>query len=210
MNESQTAENSAVQQLTFNQGMLGEWIMLTIALVCISQFDLEISLLGDIGGATSIVSGFAGAIIIYVLLWSTYQLPGYFMDDLRSHLTAIRAALVKMPNWQLMVLALAAGIAEELLFRAVLQTWLVSEIGLYWGILAASMMFGLAHFISIPYVIVTALTGIGLGYLYAFTDSLMLVMIIHAVYDAIAFLVICERPQWLNLAQPIQNISTQD
>ena len=106
-----------------------------------------------------------------------------------------------MAYWQLICLAMAAGIAEEFLFREVLQTWLVDTTGVVAGVIIASVAFGFAHAISIPYIILTFVIGLALGILYEYTGSLVLVIVIHAVYDAIAFTMIRYRPESLQLTE---------
>ena len=54
------------------------------------------------------------------------------------------------------------------------------------GILIASLIFGLAHYLSIAYFIYAFITGIYLGLIYHVTGNLFIVMIIHALYDFIA------------------------
>lgn len=82
--------------------------------------------------------------------------------------------------------SLLAGIGEELLFRGVVQ----AELTAWWtpttGIVAASLLFGAAHAVSLPYFILATLMGLYLGLLYHFSGNLLLPIIVHALYDWIA------------------------
>jgi membrane protease YdiL (CAAX protease family) len=48
---------------------------------------------------------------------------------------------------------------------------------------AASLLFGLLHPISWPYIVLTAFVGLCLGTLYLVTDNLLSVMVTHFLYD---------------------------
>jgi membrane protease YdiL (CAAX protease family) len=190
---------AAMKNLTFGKAMQGEIIMLVIALAVIYLKGSSIGYWGHLGIVEAIVYGVLGGIVAYLVMYLTYLIPGDFMDDLKQQLSSIKVALDKMADWQLICLAIAAGVAEEFLFREVLQRWLVTEMGIISGIVLASLAFGLAHAISIPYIIITFIIGVILGILFEYSGSLVLVMLIHAVYDAIAFMVIRYRPEWLKL-----------
>jgi membrane protease YdiL (CAAX protease family) len=75
----------------------------------------------------------------------------------------------------LLCISFAAGIAEELLFRGVLQD--------RFGIVTASLLFGMVHFISPLYVFVTVIMGFYIGLFYYLYDSLLIVVLIHFIYD---------------------------
>lgn len=83
-------------------------------------------------------------------------------------------------------LSVAAGVGEELLFRAALQGVLVAHLPLLVALVLASLLFGLAHWISLAYVLVIAALGLVFGLVYHFTSSLLLVIIGHTVYDIYA------------------------
>jgi len=83
----------------------------------------------------------------------------------------------------LAVVSLLAGVGEELLFRGFLQTWFAQAAGAHVAVLAAAVVFGLAHAISRSYVVFASVLGISLGYLYHLTGSLPAAMVAHAVYD---------------------------
>lgn len=84
--------------------------------------------------------------------------------------------------WELALLAAFAGIGEEVLFRGVLQPRT--------GFLIATLLFGLAHPISVTYVIVACLLGAVLGLLQLYGGNLWAPIIAHAVYDYIGFVLI--------------------
>ena len=86
----------------------------------------------------------------------------------------------------LALVAVVAGIGEEMLFRGVFQAALCSWLGLWMGLLLASAIFGLAHLITPTYAIVAALIGVYLGGLWIAADNLLAPMITHAVYDFVA------------------------
>ncbi len=89
--------------------------------------------------------------------------------------------------YELIMIALAAGVGEEMLFRGVVQVsiegWLGSPA---WGLILASIFFGLLHPVSITYIVVASLLGIYLGWLLLVNGNLLTVMIAHALYDLAA------------------------
>jgi membrane protease YdiL (CAAX protease family) len=88
----------------------------------------------------------------------------------------------------LAVIAFLAGFGEELFFRGWMQNALANQFGIWAGILVASLIFGLAHYLSNTYFIYAFFTGIYLGVIYQTTGNLYIVMIIHAMYDFIALI----------------------
>ncbi|MEC7377933.1 MAG: CPBP family intramembrane glutamic endopeptidase, partial [Pseudomonadota bacterium] len=48
----------------------------------------------------------------------------------------------------LVLLSVLAGVGEELLFRGAVQGWLVAHTGPVTALLAASVLFGLVHYVS--------------------------------------------------------------
>ena len=93
---------------------------------------------------------------------------------------------LKIPD--LALIALLAGIGEELFFRGWLQGSLTNRFDVWIGILIASAIFGFAHYLSPTYAIYAGLTGIYLGMIYQVSGNLYIVMAIHALYDFIALM----------------------
>ena len=88
-----------------------------------------------------------------------------------------------------------AGIAEEVVYRGVLTTLLTPVARSFVvAALISAAVFGTAHFVQgWRAVFATALIGLGLQALVAFGHSLLPAMIVHALYDWIAGLLI---PRW--------------
>ncbi len=81
------------------------------------------------------------------------------------------------------LVALSAGVGEEMLFRGVLQASVCAWVGTRWGLAISSVLFGLLHPISITYVIYTCCIGLYVGTLWILNENLLTVMVTHAVYD---------------------------
>jgi uncharacterized protein len=95
----------------------------------------------------------------------------------------------------LLIVAVLAGISEELLFRGVVQAWLAVKIpvpaGMWIGLAGSAVLFGLAHCITPTYGIVAGLIGLYLGGIWIVTGNLLAPVVAHAAYDflVLAYLV---------------------
>ncbi|MEX0914869.1 MAG: CPBP family glutamic-type intramembrane protease [Wenzhouxiangellaceae bacterium] len=80
-------------------------------------------------------------------------------------------------------IALMAGIGEELLFRGVIQAGLSGLLGPIAALAIASLLFGLAHALTVAYFVLTCLMGLYLGWLYLATGNLLVPIAVHFLYD---------------------------
>jgi membrane protease YdiL (CAAX protease family) len=94
---------------------------------------------------------------------------------------------------QLALLALLAGLAEEVLFRGVIQVGLARAISPPWALLATSVLFGLAHFASVAYAVLAAGVGAYLGALFLLQHNLLVPVMAHALYDFVALMALDSR-----------------
>jgi hypothetical protein len=90
-------------------------------------------------------------------------------------ITDIKDIFDSMSMVDLAIISLLAGIGEEMLFRGVLQA--------RFGILIASIVFGLMHSVSAAYVIVTIIMGLYIGIIFKSGESLLIPMQLHFIYD---------------------------
>lgn len=88
---------------------------------------------------------------------------------------------------RIVVLAVIAGVGEELLFRGVLQTAADRQWPLAAAILFPSVLFGVLHARTVLYAVVAGLVGAYLGVLFWAAGSLLAPIITHAFYDYVAF-----------------------
>ena len=95
-------------------------------------------------------------------------------------LTEVRAIFRNSSLNDLIVISLLAGIGEEFLFRGVIQV--------KFGIVFASILFGLLHFVSPAYAIVTTVMGFYLGAVFQISGGLLAPVIIHFLYDLAALI----------------------
>ena len=92
---------------------------------------------------------------------------------------------------QLAVIAALAGLGEEMLFRGVVQEWIAGPCGPWIGLLAAAVLFGLLHAVTLTYALLAGLIGLYLGWLWMETDNLLVPVTVHGLYDflVLAYLV---------------------
>ncbi|MGI8817578.1 MAG: CPBP family intramembrane glutamic endopeptidase, partial [Gemmatimonadales bacterium] len=87
---------------------------------------------------------------------------------------------------ELVLLALMAGFAEELLFRGVVQAGLARVLPDWAAVLVSGAAFGLAHFITPAYALLAGVAGVYLGGLFWLEGSLTAPIVAHAFYDIVA------------------------
>jgi hypothetical protein len=77
-----------------------------------------------------------------------------------------------------------AVLAEELLFRGLLQTRLVSWLGIWPGILLTALLFGAVHAPFSPlFAIVAGVAGLGYGLVFHYSGRLSLAIALHAAVN---------------------------
>jgi membrane protease YdiL (CAAX protease family) len=98
------------------------------------------------------------------------------------------------------VIGFTAGLGEEMLFRGVVQTAFVNQIGIApaLAIGIAAIVFGLMHFVTLTYVVLAAAAGFYLGWLYHLSGQLVLPILVHGLYDSLAFIYLVRRAQRKN------------
>lgn len=94
---------------------------------------------------------------------------------------------------ELALVATLAGLAEEILFRGVIQVGLTRVLPDAGALVVASAAFGLAHFVTPAYAVLAGAAGLYLGALYLLQGNLLLPIIAHALYDFAALLYLVRR-----------------
>jgi uncharacterized protein len=117
-------------------------------------------------------------------LWLTEGARARWVLELKDFMRRVVVPwFARMRWWGLALVALSAGIGEELLFRGVIQAGLTGPLGPLPALLIASLLFGLVHAMSRAYFLITFLAGIYLGLLYLWSGNLLIPIIVHFLYD---------------------------
>lgn len=101
-------------------------------------------------------------------------------------LTTLGRSLAQCRWHELLLLALTAGLCEELLFRGVIQPWL-SNWSVAAGWIGTNLLFGAAHAVTPMYFVLAALIGGYLSGVNALAGSLYAPILAHTLYDWFAF-----------------------
>lgn len=97
---------------------------------------------------------------------------------------------------QLALIAAAAGVGEEALFRGALLAALATTLGMPAAVAATSIVFGLAHFVTPTYAVLAGLVGAYLGWLAVATGGVWAPVVAHGLYDFVALaLLLRARPR---------------
>lgn len=161
----------------------GELLLTILALVWMSIQGLAFQL-GPDGWLANIAFGLVFAVLFAL---ANYALLRWAPDvwGVRSirqlYCTTLRPLFAEVGPCDVVIIAVAAGIGEELLFRGALQL----EVGL----VPASVIFGLLHTGArgtFAFGCWVAVMGAALGGLSIVTDGLLAPIVAHAAYDAAA------------------------
>ncbi len=128
---------------------------------------------------------------LLVMLWCCVRWPVGPLGELVRVVEQLLVPIFReMRLAELAIIALLAGLGEEMLFRGVIQQAIADAIGSGAGpwiaLAAASLLFGLSHSITASYAVLAGLIGLYLGGLWMFTGNLLVPVIIHALYDFLA------------------------
>lgn len=127
--------------------------------------------------------GTVAALPIFVLFLIGQRVPLRALQRIREFLDRSLGPVLAECRWyDLLGVALLAGIGEEALFRGVLQPWL----GLTWS----NVAFGLAHAVTPLYAVLAGGIGFYLGWLFDTTGNLLAPVLAHTLYDFLAFVVV--------------------
>jgi uncharacterized protein len=137
--------------------------------------------------------GILGTVPLWLFFAVTYRYPvGPFRAMKRLLVELLGPPLSACRWYDLLLLALLVGFAEELLFRGLLQPWFESGGGPIAGLLGSNLLFGLAHAVTPFYAFATGLIGMYLGWLIDVGPerNLAVPIVTHAAYDFVGFLAV--------------------
>jgi membrane protease YdiL (CAAX protease family) len=139
---------------------------------------------------TAIAYGVIGTVPLFLMFLALEKMQGESVTTIRKLLLNTLGPGLHRYHWtDLFLLAAIAGVAEELLFRGVIQPWIEVSWGITAGLIVSNIVFGLVHAVTPLYAVLAALVGIylGLSLDYGGERNLLIPIIIHGFYDFLAF-----------------------
>lgn len=128
--------------------------------------------------------GIAASLPPLAVAWLLYQVPRGPLARLREIVQRTIVPWFARCGWlHLLVLSLAAGLGEELLFRGLIQRGLAGWLPDWVALVLASVLFGLAHPITRTYIVLAGAIGGYLGWTWMVSGNLVVPIVAHAAYD---------------------------
>ncbi len=177
-----TAEDSRAFWTTLALGALVP--ILAIALADFFRIDLasELHLRID----TALLGVIATAPPFAFLLWIMRSRSPSLVAFREAQMEFFRMIGFAFTPLRILLLSLAAGVGEELLFRGVFQIVGERHFGIIAAIIVPNLLFGALHARSLFYATAAALVGTYLGLIFWISGSLAVAIIAHTLYDLLA------------------------
>jgi len=201
-------KNALLQLSKFDEGGYSDWNSIAILVATVGQGSfvvlayflgnfLKIPLADQFTFSNStLLYGVLGAAPLLLLNFSLKYFFGessWFLEiekltqDTCKNLFGLENNALKLVIGALM-LAVAAGSGEEMLFRGVLQRSISDIGGNFVGLGVASIIFGVLHFLTPAYALIATASGFYFGWLYLFSGNLLVPILAHSFYDFIALI----------------------
>lgn len=196
-----------------------EIIIVLIAVFMVKRFNKEEFKLDHIGmkfsnnSIRNILSGFAIVLIMYILLYLSMNLFG--IVKFKGYGFSNQSPLY-MGGTVLLVLITTAfpGFCEEVVFRGVIQKYLMKKYSTTVAIIVSSLCFSILHvgrYSDLMSLFTIVIIGITLGYIFAKTKSLYLSIGIHFAWDFFGSIIGVGKSMFnTNLLMNFENIKSGD
>ncbi len=154
---------------------------------------------------TALWNGLIATLPLCIIFVALNHLDHKALQELNKNLRDTLGRSLHKQHWtDLLILAMIAGISEEILFRGLIQPWMENSWGFTAGLISSSVLFGLLHAITPLYFVMATFASLYLGLCLDYDGSrnLFTPIIIHGLYDFFAFSMILKHyrhEQRLNL-----------
>jgi membrane protease YdiL (CAAX protease family) len=156
---------------------------------------------------SAIVRGLLATLPMLVIFWLLVNSNWPMMRQLRTQVQwLIDEMFPSRSIAQFAMVAILAGVGEELLFRGALQSILGNWTSPVIGLVITSLLFGLAHALSKLYFLFAVAVGAFLGWMTLKYNDLVAPMVAHGVYDFLALAYLSrQKTQPVDQSQPVNN-----
>ncbi len=142
---------------------------------------------------TALINATFATLPLVLLFFAMQHLPLQSFSKIKRMLEESLGQSLLNSHWtDLLILACLAGFGEEVLFRGLMQSGFEQAWGFDIGLIASGVVFALAHAVTPLYAVLALLMSLylGLSLDYDGERNLLTPMVIHALYDFVAFLAI--------------------
>lgn len=137
--------------------------------------------------AAATARGVLAAVPMLVLFWILIRSNHPALTHLRDQVEwLVREMFPAGSAAQFGLVALLAGVGEELLFRGVIQAKVAEWTTPATGLVVASLLFGAAHALSRLYFVLATVIGFYLGWFALYFGELVTPIVAHSLYDFVA------------------------
>lgn len=189
-----TKEKRRIRSFILVLGVQSVMAIVAILIIVFGNVELAVGGFSILG---ALIAGAAAGIAMYGAIFFGFRLKCFsrLKADISKNVNAEKVSF----SWlQIITLAIFAGIAEELLFRGAIQTWVANHTNIYLGVLIASVLFGLVHFSSITYFLLSVVIGLAMGTAYHLSQSIEFVIVWHIVADIVGLSIFVKYPELLS------------
>lgn len=140
--------------------------------------------------APDILWGVLSAIILYALFWVGKYLATALWPFAADQIHSVYASKAQLELWRIgLLLVLVIGPGEEIFWRAFVQKKLCERWGDLTGWLVTTAIYALVHVWTLNPMLIgaAAIAGLFWGALYLYRRSLVTVMVSHALWDLMIF-----------------------
>lgn len=172
----------------FGKAMIFELTLLLVAWILSWFFSIPLwgeivwDWMGVLVGLSSTLPMFSLFFWLLQSKWEPCQEIRQMMDE------AVLPIFKDFSILQIALLSIAAGISEEVLFRAVIQGGLQSALGIPIAIMISSFLFGICHALTRFYLVLATIMGVYLSLVWMSTGQLLGPIITHTVYDFVVLI----------------------
>lgn len=172
----------------FGKAMIFELTLLLVAWILSWLFSIPLwgegiwNWYGMIVGITSTLPMLSLFFWLLQSKWEPCREIRKIMDD------AVLPIFKDFSIFQIALLSFAAGISEEVLFRAIIQGGLQSILGIPIAITLSAFLFGICHALTRFYLVLATIMGVYLSIVWMSTGQLLSPIVTHAVYDFIVLI----------------------
>ncbi|MDR2883183.1 MAG: CPBP family intramembrane metalloprotease [Alistipes sp.] len=170
-----------VYTVQFVLAIVGGYVWLKLGKGSDSKFSLRLGVSWADGPLilSGIVVATAAGIVIEPLLGA---MPEHYIERLNE--------MIGHGGWAIITTVVAAPIFEEIFFRGMVLEGLARRWAARWAVLGSAALFGLVHLPILPQMVNAFVIAIIMGYIYLIPRSLIPVIVIHAINNGLAYLIL--------------------